>query len=147
MKDHFKTYEHYSGEDLRIADRIQHLRLLMLVHSRIYYVLNNNLISDKEFDAFAKELAVLQKEHPDISEKVDWADAFADWDGSTGAFLPLDDPWVVEKTNLVYLGEKRKVKVETKTEKSKELSKTLEPVTKDMPENHQMSLDDFLELC
>ena len=147
MKDHFKTYEHYSGEDLSIADRIQHLRLLMLVHSRIYYVLNNNLISDKEFDALAKELATLQKEHPDISKKVDWADAFADWDGSTGAFLPLDDPWVVEKTNLVYLGEKRKVKAETKTEKSKELSKALEPVTKDTSENYQMSLDDFLELC
>ena len=141
MKDHFKTYEHYSGEDLSIADRIQHLRLLMLVHSRIYYVLNNNLISDKEFDTLAKELAMLQKEHPDISEKVDWADAFADWDGSTGAFLPLDDPWVIEKTNLVCLGERRKVG------KSKELPKVLEPVTKDTSENYQMSLNDFLELC
>lgn len=90
-----KNYLIFEGEDLIIADSILRCRLRLLVHSRIYYTLNNNLISDKDWDAIAKELVKLQAEYPEISNKVDWYDAFADWDGSTGAFLPLDDPWVV----------------------------------------------------
>lgn len=69
----------------------------MLVHSCIYYELNQNFISDKKWDEWAKELVQLQKDYPDISEKVIWYDAFKDWDASTGAFLPIKDGWVVNK--------------------------------------------------
>ena len=93
------VYEIFTGEDLKVAERIKQRRLQLLVHSCIYYNLNSNIISDKKWDEWAKELLALQQQYPEIASKVDYADAFADWDASTGAFLPLDDEWVVAKAN------------------------------------------------
>lgn len=156
IENHHNTYDLYSGEELKIAERIQHLRCLMLIHSRIYYVLNNNLISDKDFDALAKELAKLQQEYPEISKNVDWYEAFADWDGSTGAFLPLDDPWVVAKTSRIFMGEtKPKSKAKEAVMKAASpykdpevLPKIVETVMEEhKEENYQMNLEDFLEMA
>jgi len=94
-------YEILSGEDLRIGERIQQLRLMMLVHSCIYYEMNQNIISDKKWDECARELRKLQGEYPDISKQVGWYEAFADWDASSGAFLPLKDEWVVAKAKMI----------------------------------------------
>ena len=69
----------------------------MLVHSCIYYKLDGNIIQDRQWDMWAKELVKLQEENPEISQKVIWYEAFKDWDASTGAFLPLDDEWVIKK--------------------------------------------------
>lgn len=80
-----------------VGRRIFALRLQMLVHSCMYYELNTNIISDSEFDKRARELAKLQNEHPDISEKVQWHEAFIGWDGTTGFNLPLRDPWVLDR--------------------------------------------------
>ena len=91
------TYDIFQGHDLKIADRIQQLRLCLLVHSCIYYELNYNRISDKEWDSMARELKALQEQYPNISKQVIWYDAFKDWDASTGAFLPLKDEWVMKK--------------------------------------------------
>lgn len=41
-----KLYEIYRGEKLKIAELILQRRLQMLVHSYIYYELNDNIISD-----------------------------------------------------------------------------------------------------
>ena len=67
----------------------------MLIHSCLYYHLNTNIISDKKWDEWAKELVELQSKYPEISEKVTLYKYFKDWDGSTGAFLPITEPWVV----------------------------------------------------
>lgn len=91
------TYHNFTGEELHIAELIQQRRLQLLVHSCIYYHLNNNIISDKKWDEWARELKSLQEKYPHISEKVMWYDAFKDWDASTGAFLPITDEWVVAK--------------------------------------------------
>lgn len=97
------TYDIFQGEELKIAEKIQQRRLQMLVHSCIYYEMNKNIISDKAWDSMAKELVVLQKENPAISEKVMWYDAFKDWDGSTGMDLPLKNEWVMDKARkLLY---------------------------------------------
>lgn len=98
------TYDIFSGEELKIAEKIQQRRLQLLVHSKIYYELDSNIISDKKWDEWAKELLRLQTEYPHISEKVMWYEAFKDWDASTGAFLPLDDPWVVKKASTMCSG-------------------------------------------
>ena len=45
-----------------IAERIQQLRLQMVIHSAIYYVLNDNITSDNEWSTRAKELVRLQEE-------------------------------------------------------------------------------------
>lgn len=93
------TYDLFSGNELQVAEKIQQRRLQLLIHSCIYYEFNQNLISDKQWDEWARELRTLQLEYPDISENVIWYEAFRDWDASTGAFLPIKDPWVVEKAS------------------------------------------------
>lgn len=87
-----------SRGDSLIYAKIQQRRLQMLVHSCIYYELNTSLITDKQFDTWARELAKLQKDYPDISKQVPWYEEFIDWDGTTGFNLPLRNPWVVSKS-------------------------------------------------
>jgi hypothetical protein len=82
-----KPYEIFSGEELEIAEKIQRRRYQMLVHSYIYYELDNNLIHDSQWSKWATELAELQSKYPEISNQVIYAEDFEDWDGSTGAFL------------------------------------------------------------
>ena len=94
-----QLHQIFSGTELQIAEKIRQRRLQMLVHSCIYYKLNDNLVDDTTWSRWAVELAELQKQYPLISAKVDYAKAFRDWDGSSGAFLPLDDAWVVNKAN------------------------------------------------
>lgn len=91
-----------------IAEGIKQRRLQMLVHSYIYYELDLNIVSDSTWAKWAKELQQLQDENPDIASKVIWAEAFKDWDGSSGAYLPLNDPWVVSKAHEVLAVHERK---------------------------------------
>lgn len=91
------TYDLFKGEELIIAEKIQQRRLQLLVHSCIYYEMDHNIVSDKKWDEWARELVTLQTQYPDIAKEVMWYDAFKDWDASTGAFLPLKDEWVVRK--------------------------------------------------
>lgn len=88
---------------------IKQLRLQMLIHSCIYYHLNDNIISDIEFDKRARKLAALQKQYPQISESVIWAEEFRNWDGTTGYDLPLRDPWVLNKAQQILEIHKRYV--------------------------------------
>ena len=96
------TYDIFKASELMIAEKIQQRRLQLLVHSCIYYKFNYNIIDDRTWDKWAKELKQLQQSYPHISEKVIWYEAFKDWDASTGAFLPLDDGWVVKKARQFY---------------------------------------------
>ncbi len=91
-----KLYEIYSGNELKVAELIQRRRLQMLIHSYLYYELNTNIIDDKTWDTWARELVELQKQYPELSNNVSYAETFKDWDASTGAFLKFDN-WVKEK--------------------------------------------------
>lgn len=96
MKEYLiKNYEIFKGKDLEIADRIQRLRYMILVHSCLYYKLHTNLVEDYQWDRWARELVALQNDYPQISNKVMLYDYFADFDGSTGFDLPIDEPWVI----------------------------------------------------
>ena len=118
-----KTYDLFQGEELKIAEKIQQRRLQMLVHSCIYYEMDQNLITDKKWDEWAKELRQLQADYPDISKQVIWYEAFKDWDASTGAFLPLKDEWVVNKAQKV-LGRKiKKLEISNKPAVEKKADK------------------------
>ena len=97
-----RLYEKFSGKDLAVAELIQRRRLQMLVHSCLYYEMDTNLIDDKQWDTWARELVELQKQNPEISKEVEWYEAFKDWDASTGAFLPIKDSWVVKKAKQIY---------------------------------------------
>lgn len=115
-----KTYELFTGKDLEIAELIQQRRYQMLIHSCIYYELNNNIISDKKWDEWAKELRDLQNQYPDISARVTLYEYFKDWDGSTGAFLPLKLPWVVNYAKTLL---QRQGKIEVKQKQSAPVQK------------------------
>ena len=93
-------YEIFSGEELKIAEKIQQRRYQMLVHSYIYYEMNNNLVSDSIWSKWAMELVDLQAKYPHIADKVVFAEDFADWDGSSGAFLTYaNKPNIVNTAN------------------------------------------------
>ncbi len=69
----------------------------MLIHSCIYYQMDDNVISDHKWQEWADELQKLQQEHPDKCN-IDFFDyEFRDWDGATGTHLPLRHPWVYAK--------------------------------------------------
>lgn len=108
-----KTYEIFKGNDLEIAEKIQQRRLQILVHSCIYYELNQSNIPDTTWDKWAKELVQLQKDYPNIAKEVVYADAFDGFDGSTGFDLPLKDEWVMNKAKQLCRYSTRKVKPKT----------------------------------
>lgn len=116
-------YEIFSGEELKIAEKIQQRRYQMLVHSYIYYELDNNIVSDSKWSQWAVELAHLQNEHPDIARQVIYADDFANWDGSTGAFLDYAKPNIVS-TALKLLGVVDEVKKPAVVTPVKKITKT-----------------------
>ena len=95
------TYDIFAGKDLEIAELIQQRRYQILVHSCIYYVMSNNVISDKQWDEWAKELKTLQENYPEISKKTPLYDYFNDWDASTGEFLPIREKWVMNLASYV----------------------------------------------
>lgn len=70
-----------------IREKIRQRRRQMLVHSYIYYELNDNIIPDSKWAEWAKELVQLQQDYPKESEEEEFYDMFRDWDGSSGAFL------------------------------------------------------------
>ena len=79
-----------------VAELIKRRRLQILVHSCLYYELDNNIISDEMYDKWAIELEKLMKENPGVySDRFDMA--FSNWDSSSGFDLPLRDPWVIWK--------------------------------------------------
>lgn len=73
------------------VSRIIHLRRILLVHSYLYYVLDDPIVPDDVWQAWADELAGINQDIGFYDE------AFKDWDGTTGYHLPFDDKWVVSK--------------------------------------------------
>lgn len=69
----------------------------LLVHSCLYYRMNQNIVSDYDFDLWAKQLVEMMEQEPVIfSESVYYAD-FKTFDGSTGHDLPF---WRDEIVNI-----------------------------------------------
>ena len=103
-----KLYEIFSGEELKIAEKIQQRRLQMIVHSAIYYAFNDNIVPDSKWSEWGRELKDLQEKYPVIASKVIFAEAFKDWDASTGFNLPIHDDWVTQKATQLMDANTRK---------------------------------------
>ena len=84
-----------TGVNESVRELIQRRRLQLLIHSCIYYEYNESLVTDEQWKNWAVELETLQKEYKAESELVPWADAFREFDHSTGFNLPTTDPWVM----------------------------------------------------
>lgn len=71
---------------------IHQRRRQVLVHSILYYRMDQPILSDERFDFLAKNLSRLQKEHPEASMRVMYHHKeFQDFNGETGFHLPLGD--------------------------------------------------------
>lgn len=87
-----------SGDDiLRIKDLIARRRRQLLIHSIIYYRMDESLISDRQWSNWAVELEELTKKYPNIAKVAPLANEFNDFDHSTGYNLPLETPWAVAR--------------------------------------------------
>ena len=62
-----------------IVEKIQLLQRSILVQSFAYYELNNNLLTDFQYDDNAKQLIALIKEHPEEAERSRYYDYFYDY--------------------------------------------------------------------
>lgn len=84
-----------------IEELINRRRRQILVHSIIYYKMDSNIISDRQWSEWAVELDELQKKYPNIAKHCVYAEDFEDFDPSTGYSLPLDDPWAIHKARYL----------------------------------------------
>ena len=85
-----KTYDNMSI--VEIKELIKRRRFQILVHSFIYYRLNDSIISNDTFNDWALELIELQKNYPEISKEVELYSIFCDFiNVGDSAFLPLDN--------------------------------------------------------
>lgn len=108
-----KIYELFTGDELKVAEKIQQRRYQLLIHSCIYYHLNASVVSDDMWNKWSIELCNLQSQHPDIAKKVPLYEYFHDWDGSTGAFLPITLDWVVNVSKyLLNIQDQEEIPVE-----------------------------------
>jgi hypothetical protein len=79
---------------------IKRRRAQMLIHSCIYYELNDNVVSDDTWQKWADELEQLQSKEKDLN--IGFFDfEFMDWTGATGNHLPHRDPWVKAKAQYI----------------------------------------------
>ena len=81
------------------AELIRRRRAQMLIHSCIYYELNQSIIDDHKWQSWANELAHLQSIYKDPIDYYD--EAFIGWSGDTGALLPLRDPYIVSRAQHI----------------------------------------------
>lgn len=68
------------------AALIAQRRTQMVIHSYLYYVLDQPIVSDATWQRWADELVQLQAAHPGPVNDMD--QDFADWTGDTGMHLP-----------------------------------------------------------
>lgn len=92
MKYHF-----YKGKiimTLTTQEYIDYLQRYIILHSYIYYELDNNLISDKQYDEKAKELVRYKNNYPELWKQSMYYKQFRDdYNGATGftLFHDLDE--------------------------------------------------------
>lgn len=87
--------------DKEIRNLIKRRRAQMLIHSCIYYHLDDNIISDHKWQEWADELQKLQQENPKLRKVGFYDRTFSDWTGATGNHLPHKDPWVLSKAKML----------------------------------------------
>lgn len=84
-------------DQAKITELINRRRRQILVHSVLYYQMNESLVTDDIWAKWATELEDLQEKYPGIAKKCCYAKAFENFEHSTGYSLPLDDSWAVNK--------------------------------------------------
>ena len=99
--------EIYDNQHDAVLAKINQRRRQIMIHSYIYYELNDNIVTDAQWSQWAKELVWLQQEFADISKEGVYYDQFRKFDASTG----FDFEYPIEIKNraaqlLAHKGEK-----------------------------------------
>ena len=84
-----------------IKEIIRQRRAQMLIHSCIYYELNDNIVSDHQWQDWADELERLQSAHPEECKIGFFDQEFRNWTGATGNHLNHRHPWVLRKAQSI----------------------------------------------
>lgn len=84
-----------------IKSKIRQRRSQMLIHSCIYYELDDSIVSDHRWQKWADELEQLQEKHPECCKIGFFDKEFENWTGATGNHLPHRNPWVMHKAKLI----------------------------------------------
>lgn len=85
----------------QLRERIKQRRAQMLIHSCIYYEMDENIVSDHQWQDWADELHALQVAWPELMQLDFYDHVFKDWTGATGNHLPHRDPWVYSKATQI----------------------------------------------
>lgn len=85
-------------QEVDIAALIRRRRRQILVHSCLYYRMNESIVADYVYDGWARELAQLHEQYPDIAATVEFADIFENFTGETvsGFDLPTHLPEIYD---------------------------------------------------
>lgn len=84
-----------------VIEKIRQRRTQMLIHSCLYYELDDSVVTDHQWQAWADELTKLQTQYPEYCNIGYYDKEFVDWDGSTGMHLPIRDPKIVSKAKYI----------------------------------------------
>lgn len=84
-----------------IEEKIRQRRSQMLIHSCIYYEMDDSVIDDHTWQRWADELTQLQKDNPKACKIKFFDREFSGWDGTSGYHLPLRNPWVRGKAEQI----------------------------------------------
>lgn len=91
-----------------IAAIIARRRRQILIHSIIYYGLDDSLVPDARFDEWCRDLVELQEAFPERRDEGPYAEAFSGFTGATGFDLPLHDPGALERARSLLRGRGRR---------------------------------------
>lgn len=90
--NNFEQWKQNASESEILIELMNRRERQILVHSFLYYQMNENIISDHTFDAWSSELVELKEKHPEEFSQTVYAKEFADFDGSSGFDLPYHYP-------------------------------------------------------
>ena len=91
------------SDDEKIKAKIKQRRAQMLIHSCIYYELDDNIVSDHRWQSWADELESLQRNNPNCCNIGFFDREFDNWTGATGNHLPHRHPWVLAKAQYIMM--------------------------------------------
>ncbi|MFG3611475.1 DNA ligase LigA-related protein [Rummeliibacillus stabekisii] len=83
--------------DENILELINRRERQLLVHSYLYYALDESIIADRDFDLWSKEMAEMMSKYPEEFKASEFYTGFVGFDGSSGFDLPYRSPEIVNR--------------------------------------------------
>lgn len=90
-----------------IRELISRRRQQFLVHSYLYYILDDSLISDQMYDRICCELVQLQRQYPDIAAELPYHELCNQLDESASGSYIRDYPREIVSKALYLLRQRR----------------------------------------